>query len=98
MREADQNRIAAVKKARGIDVDVEAFSEWRMDADPDNLALLEFYGRYLVNQYAGMGSALNLGAVREAFLLDGIASEDWPDMTERLLSLHAEVVKLLPKE
>lgn len=73
-------------------------SLWRESAGPGNLRLLDFYGAYLVGQYAGMGDALSLDAVRAALDIEGVAREDWPDMTERLLCLHSVVVENLPEK
>lgn len=75
-----------------------AASEWRELADPDNVALIDFYGRYLVGQYAGMGKGLSLDAVRAALDIDGVAREEWPAMTTRLLGLHVIYVDNLPEK
>ena len=98
MREGDQNRVAQAKAERGVWADVEQFSAWRETARPDNLWLLDFYGRYLVGQYAGMGQALSLDAVRAALDIEGIDRRAWPDITGRLMILHAAYVDALPKD
>ena len=98
MRESEQTRVAEAKRERGVECDVAQFSEYRLDADPDNLELLALYGRYLVGQYAGMGRALNLDAVRAALDIEGIDRQEWSEMTRRLLVLHAAFVEALPKD
>lgn len=63
----------------------------------ENVELLDFYGDYLVNQYAGMTEALSLEAVRAALDIEGVPREDWPDMTVRLLGLHSLVMLTVPR-
>lgn len=92
----EQGRIAAGASPR--EAEAEARGAWRQEADPENLDLLSFYGRYLVNQYAGMSNALNLDAVRTAMEIEGVEREAWPSMTERLVYLHGLVVDTLPKD
>lgn len=100
INESKQQRIAHRLRTGGREVDEEAlasYSKWRDDADPDNLSLLDFYSSYLVGQYAGMGNALDLGAVRVAFDLEGLDRDDWSDMTARLIYLHSIVVEYQEK-
>jgi len=70
----------------------ERYSEWRTTADPENLWLIDFYGDYLAGQFAGMGTALDLGAVMVAFRMAGVPEEEQDDLRRRLNYLHAEVV------
>jgi hypothetical protein len=98
MREGEQNRVARAKSERGIPAEVEQFSAWRATARADNQWLLDFYGRYLVGQYAGMGQALSLDAVRAACDIEGIDRRAWPDIAGRLMILHAAYVDALPKD
>lgn len=78
--------------------DLSSYSAWREDADPDNLALLDFYGRYLIGQFVPMSDALSLDAVRAALDIDQIPREQWPEHTRRVLILHRAFVECLPKE
>lgn len=78
--------------------DDDRYSAWREDADPDNLALLGFYGRYLVGQYAGMGSALDLDALRAACDLEGVTAEDRPELVSRVLYLHGLIVEATKRD
>lgn len=44
-----------------------------------------------------MGRALALDAVRAALEIEGIDREDWPDLTERIMILHAAFIETLPE-
>lgn len=65
---------------------------------PENLTLLDFYVSYLIGQYAGMGEALSLDAVRAALDIEGIPRDEWAGMTRRVLIFHRAVVAALPKK
>jgi hypothetical protein len=70
--------------------DLSVYTAWRDTADPDNLDLISFYCRYgLPGQTNGFSTALSLGAVKDALDIDGVPREQWPEMTERLIRLHA---------
>ena len=73
--------------------DLASYSAWRRDARPENVAALNFYAEYLVNQYAGMGTALNLEAVRAALDIEGVPRHLWAEVTRRMQIVHGGVVK-----
>lgn len=74
------------------------YTSWRKTARPENLRLIGFYGTYLMGQFSGMGEALNLQAVQAAFEIECIPREYWPDLSQRLLFLHGQVVSRSKKE
>jgi hypothetical protein len=79
--------------------DLSSYSGWRETADPANLDLISFYLRYgLAGQTSGFSSALSLGAVKDALEIDGSPRTDWPEMTERLVRLHALFEQHRPKK
>ena len=45
-----------------------------------------------------MGQALSLDAVRAALDIEGIDRRAWPELTGRLMILHAAYVDALPKD
>ena len=77
--------------------DLGQMTAWRSTAHPSNIELLNFYARYLTNQYQGMGQALSLDSVRAALDIEEVRREAWAPMTQRLLMLHHIVVRHLPK-
>ena len=91
--DAEQNAIASGAPAR----DLSSWSEWRQEADPRDLWLLELYGTLLVGQHAGMTEALSLTAVVAALELHEVPREEWLEQVERLNLLHREVMKRRPK-
>jgi len=101
MRECERYRLVENRRATGRDIDedaLDAASAWRETADPDNVAVIDFYGANLLGQFAGMGKALSLDAVRAALDIHSIPREEWPDMTRRLLQVHAIYVEHLPEK
>jgi hypothetical protein len=89
----------AKRQAMGAEPrDLSAYSGWREKANPDNLDLISIYSRYLPGQYAGFSSALSLDAVRAALEIEDIPKECWPEMTERLIRLHALFEEHRPKK
>ena len=79
------------------DRDLSEYSAWRETAQAENIELIAFYGNYLVGQFAGMGEALSLDAVRAALDIDAVPREDWPEMAQRLILLHSIVIATQPK-
>lgn len=73
--------------------DAAYYTEWRKETCPENLALLEFYGRYLIGQYQGMGEGLSLPSLVAAFEIGRVPRRRWESMTDRLLYLHGVVVE-----
>lgn len=96
MRESEFWRAEANRS--GEERDPTQYVEWRHEARPENVALLDFYGRFLVGQFAGMGSALSLDAVRAALDIVGLDRQRWADVTSRLLYLHGLVVEATKKD
>jgi hypothetical protein len=79
--------------------DLSSYSGWRETADLANLDLISFYLRYgLAGQTNGFSSALSLGAVKDALEIEGAARADWPEITERLVHLHALFDRHRPKK
>lgn len=90
-----------MRRASGREVDQDALVEagrWRETAFPENIAIIDFYSAYLVGQYAGMGRALSLDAIRAALDIARVDREEWPDMTARLLHLHAIYLDQFPEK
>jgi hypothetical protein len=99
LRESEFWRAEAAYRSNGKEGrDPTPYVSWRDEARPGNVALLDFYGRYLVGQFAGMGSALSLDAVRAALDICQVEREAWPDVTARLLYLHGMVVEATKKD
>lgn len=74
--------------------DSRPFTDWRLKARPANVALLDFYGRFLVGQWAGMTNALSLEAVEIAFRMNGLPLERWADTLDRLKLIHGIYLEL----
>jgi len=96
MREGEFWAIQARRRLRGgPEKDPEPYVSWRELSRPENVALLDFWGRYLRGQCAGMSDALNILAVRFAFELDETPRALWPELTERLIYVHALISEQL---
>lgn len=62
---------------------------WRFEARRENVDLIDFYGRFLIGQHAGMTEALALPSVVAAFRIAGVPRRSWANLTDRLNLVHA---------
>lgn len=60
--------------------------------------VLDFYGRLLIGQYAGMTQALCLTALVAAFDLEGVRQEVRAQLAARLITIHALFERHRPKK
>ena len=71
---------------------IKEYGRWRKRADRRVMDALAFYARYLVGQFAGMGEALNLEAVRFACEAEAIPPSRWAEVLEDSQVIHRIVV------
>lgn len=85
---------ASERQRAGRDIgDPAHATAWRRKARPQNVALLDFYGRFLVGQWAGMTNALSVEAAETAFQWAGMPLERRAEMFERLRLIHGLYVE-----
>jgi hypothetical protein len=79
--------------------DVSEYTDWIEDADPENIELMELFGRYnLGSQMQGMTESLSLNAACLALELDGIPRCEWRDWIPRLNKVHELLLARRPKK
>lgn len=69
------------------------YTKWRDEARRQNVDLIDFYGRFLIGQHAGMTEALALPSVVAAFRISCVPRRSWANVTDRLNILHAAFIE-----
>ena len=89
----EETRLACGAEPR----DLSEYSSWRDDTDLCVLEALDMYGTYLIGQTNGLSDALALSSVVAVFDIEGVASDERPELTRRLLLIHSYVTEIAHK-
>ena len=77
----------------GIEVpSLAEYAKWRRAAGPEVIRCLGLYTRYCAGQFAGMGEALNMSAVRFLCESEAIPVESWGNKAEEMCLIHSVVM------
>lgn len=78
----------------GVDVpSLAEYSRWRQKAGSAVVRSLGLYSHYCAGQFAGMGEALNMSAVRFLCEAEGIPVASWGSMAEEMTLIHSAIME-----